>query len=224
MDEQAWLKSGGARRMIRHLREEHSAARTKVGRRKLLLFEVACFREVWEVLPEPIRGVVERLERLAEGEPAAGLREEVDELFRRHAEPGWGFVSCCLLALRRATSGESIGVSAWRVSTNLASAQSVVAPPFLQTHPQLVQSREAVARRHAALLREIFGNPFRPMPGRKFPAEVRGLAQACYEDPTHYRLLADALADLGEDAAAEHCRQPRHVRGCHVVDWILGKG
>jgi hypothetical protein len=110
------------------------------------------------------------------------------------------------------------------VSTNLASAQSVVAPPFLQTHPHLVQSREAVARRHAGLLREIFGDPFRPMPQRKFPAEVRGLAQSCYEDPTHYRLLSDALADLGEDAAAEHCRQPRHVRGCHVVDWILGKG
>ena len=50
-----------------------------------------------------------------------------------------------------------------------------------------------------------------------------GLAQACYDDQSHYPLMADALADLGEEAAAAHCRQPRHVKGCHVVDWILGR-
>ena len=80
-------------------------------------------------------------------------------------------------------------------------------------------ARGLLRRRHADLLREIFGNPFRPPAKRKFPAEVRGLAQACYDDP----VLADALDDLGEDEAAAHCRRPGHVRGCHVVDWVLGR-
>ena len=77
--------------------------------------------------------------------------------------------------------------------------------------------------RRAELAREIFGNPFRPLPKRKFPAEVVGLAQACYDDHAHYPLLADALDDLSEADAAAHCRQPGHVRGCHVVDWVLGR-
>jgi hypothetical protein len=76
----------------------------------------------------------------------------------------------------------------------------------------------------ANLLREIFGNPFRPPAKRSFPSEVRGLAQACDDDHAHYPLLADALDDAGEVEAAAHCRQTSHVKGCHVVDWILGKG
>ena len=40
-------------------------------------------------------------------------------------------------------------------------------------------------RRAAELAREIFGNPFRPLPKRKFPAEVRGLAEACFDDDSH---------------------------------------
>jgi hypothetical protein len=87
-----------------------------------------------------------------------------------------------------------------------------------------VQSRKTTQRRHAELLREIFGNPFRPPAKRRFTAELRGLALACYDDQSHYPLLADALADVGEDEAAAHCRLPAHVRGCHVVDWILGLG
>jgi hypothetical protein len=49
------------------------------------------------------------------------------------------------------------------------------------------------------------------------------LARACHEgDHGLYPLLADALAELGEEQAARHCREPSHLRGCHVVDWVLG--
>ena len=78
-------------------------------------------------------------------------------------------------------------------------------------------------RRVCELTREVFGNPFRPPPPRRFPPEVRGLAEACFDDATNYPLLADALADLGEEAAADHCRTAGHVRGCHVVDWVAGR-
>jgi hypothetical protein len=57
---------------------------------------------------------------------------------------------------------------------------------------------------------------------------VRQLAQAIYDDRAFDRLpiLADALEDAGCDNAdiLNHCRQPgEHVRGCWVVDLLLGK-
>jgi hypothetical protein len=78
-----------------------------------------------------------------------------------------------------------------------------------------------------ALFRDILGNPFRPLAARRFPAHVEGLAQACCDAfpavGAEYAILADALDEMGETEAATHCRQPLHARGCHVLDWILGK-
>jgi hypothetical protein len=82
----------------------------------------------------------------------------------------------------------------------------------------------------AALLREIFGNPFHPVTIDRawLTANVAGLAQSIYDDRAFDRLpiLADALEDAGCDNAdiLNHCRQPgEHVRGCWVVDLVLGK-
>jgi hypothetical protein len=40
-------------------------------------------------------------------------------------------------------------------------------------------------------------------------------------------ILADALQDAAceDEAILSHCRDPhqQHVRGCWVVDWLLGK-
>ena len=57
---------------------------------------------------------------------------------------------------------------------------------------------------------------------------VLGLAQAIYDERAFDRLpiLADALEDAGctDAAILEHCRGPGpHVRGCWVVDLLLGK-
>jgi hypothetical protein len=74
----------------------------------------------------------------------------------------------------------------------------------------------------------VIGNPFRPVtPAWQSDAVVR-LAQAIYDERAFERLpiLADALAEAGCDHAAilEHCRGPGpHVRGCWVVDLLLGK-
>jgi hypothetical protein len=80
------------------------------------------------------------------------------------------------------------------------------------------------------LLREIFGNPFRPVVAdpRWLTSTVRGLASAIYAERAFDRLpiLADALEDAGCDHAdvLAHCRgDGPHVRGCWVVDLILGK-
>jgi hypothetical protein len=77
-----------------------------------------------------------------------------------------------------------------------------------------------------AAIREVFGNPFQPLAPRSFPAHVEALAQSCYDAfpavSGDYAVLADALEELGEEWAAQHCREARHYRGCHVLDWLHG--
>ncbi len=91
----------------------------------------------------------------------------------------------------------------------------------------------AVAACQADLLRECFGNPFRPMTVRPGwlawnGGIVRRLAQAIYQDGTFDRLpvLADALEEAGcsDTDILAHCRRgEHHVRGCWVVDQLLGQ-
>ena len=93
----------------------------------------------------------------------------------------------------------------------------------------LSSEREA----QAALVRDIFGNPFRPttVPPTLLAwndGTVPKIAQGIYEERAFDRLpiLHDALLDAGcddEDILA-HCRSDGpHVRGCWVIDLILGK-
>jgi len=78
---------------------------------------------------------------------------------------------------------------------------------------------------------DIFGNPFRPIafdPAWGTEATV-GLARGIYDDCAFERMpiLADALEEAGCEHAdiLAHCREPGvHVRGCWVVDLVLGMG
>ena len=91
-----------------------------------------------------------------------------------------------------------------------------------------------LGRRHyAALLQDLFGNPFRPPTVEPSwlhwnDGTAVKLAQAIYEERAFGRLpvLADALEDAGCDNAdiLNHLRGPGpHVRGCWAVDLLLGK-
>ena len=79
-------------------------------------------------------------------------------------------------------------------------------------------------------VRDIFGNPFRPVafdPNWR-TSTVVSIAQGLYEsrDFSPMTILADALQDAGCDHAdiLDHCRGTGpHVRGCWVVDLVLGK-
>ncbi len=91
-----------------------------------------------------------------------------------------------------------------------------------------IHSAEEAAQ--SALLRCVFGNPFRPVTfdlrWRTF--DVVGLARAIYDEKEFERLpiLADALMDAGceDEQIISHCRgDGPHVRGCWVVDLALGK-
>ncbi len=110
----------------------------------------------------------------------------------------------------------------------------------MSSHPPDVQQEiyqdgraamEQESQHHAHLLRDVFGNPFRPVafdPGWRTDTVV-SLAKHLYEsrDYSAMPILADALQDAGceDEAVLAHCRDPQqvHVRGCWVVDLVLGK-
>ncbi|MBM3983006.1 MAG: hypothetical protein FJ304_22585 [Planctomycetes bacterium] len=80
-------------------------------------------------------------------------------------------------------------------------------------------------------MRDIFGNPFRPVafaPSWR-TSDAIALARTMYESREFGAMpvLADALQDAGcdSDDVLSHCREPQplHVRGCWVVDLVLGK-
>jgi hypothetical protein len=80
------------------------------------------------------------------------------------------------------------------------------------------------------LLHDIIGNPFcsAAVDPRWHTSSVLGLARAMYDsrDFVAMPILADALEEAGCDNAdvLTHCRgSGPHVRGCWVVDLILGK-
>jgi hypothetical protein len=88
----------------------------------------------------------------------------------------------------------------------------------------------AIHQALADLVRESFGNPFCSLyldPSWLTP-KVLHLAQAIYNERTFERLptLAEALEEAGcfDLDKLSHCRGPGpHVRGCWLVDLILGK-
>jgi hypothetical protein len=81
-----------------------------------------------------------------------------------------------------------------------------------------------------ALLRDIVGNPFRPVTFDPswLTSTVLSLGKGIYEEKAFDRMpiLADALQDAGceNENILNHCRyESVHVRGCWLVDLILGK-
>ncbi len=89
---------------------------------------------------------------------------------------------------------------------------------------------EEVEPKQAALVREIIGNPFRPVAidPSWLSSTAFALAQGIYDDKAFDRLpiLADALQDAGCENAdlLNHLRsEGPHVKGCWVLDLILGK-
>jgi hypothetical protein len=218
MDEAAWLACGDPDEMFGRLH-----ATGAVSDRKVRLFACACVRRVWPLLTDPRSwNAVEMAELYADGlvwKTALAAARSAAAAF--HDESGVGApVHRMAAAAARALT--------WETATYTCEAAGAAAQAVARAHPGNEAERRAEERRQqAALVRDVFGNPFRPLPARPFPAAVLGLAETVYAAfpavSDLFPILADALDDLGEDRAAAHCREGLHVKGCHVVDWVLGK-
>ncbi len=183
---------------------------TELGERPARLFAIACCRRIWHRLSdERSRQAIEVAERYAEG------RATADDL--RDAEAG---ASAAATLLRLSDPEAGAGAEACHDASSPQVNAGAAAERAAHAH---YRALAAERRRQAQLLRDVAGNPFRPLQPRSFPPHVCALARACAEGARDlYPLLADALEDLGEVEAAAHCREPHHVKGCHVVDWALG--
>ena len=173
------------------------------------------------------------------------------------ADPGDGrWWEAAFLGLERATTGlvwdEGVGdfKGVWTPAVAEVAAVQIVTT---EAHDFDYNGRsEAEARRAAAkashggmeiaaawsaqqrgqcdFLRDIFGNPCRPVTFNCGlpPCSVSSLAQTIYDEQAFNRMpeLADALEVAGSTDAyiLAHLRgSGPHVRGCWVVDLILGK-
>jgi hypothetical protein len=202
--------------------------RGKVSDRKLRLFACACCRRVRHLLNmesgQTLAEISERYaDRLAtEGELEAALAKADDdfETVDHRTQSGEDAASATLLAAVRGVTYASD--AAWYSTKAVGYTAS--------SHGGKCIAEAAERHGQADLLRGIFGNPFRLVsldPAWQTPT-VLALAQSIYDQRAFERLpeLADALEKAGCTNAylLAHCRQPGpHVRGCWVVDLILGK-
>ena len=216
MTEEEWLAATDPSSMLIELS-------SKVRKRKMRLFAVGCCRRAWKWmdLHSPIRACVEFAESYSDGIGAKKrLKKLIDaneRAFARYGDtPGEDLRVAFAASAARCTCQQetnNIGISVCHsVSWVFGRGNSADYPA------------------QAALLRDIFPNPFRPVvadPAWLTPT-VQSIAGAIYADRAFDRLpiLADALEAAGcTDAdVLLHCRQPgEHVRGCWVVDLVLGK-
>lgn len=101
---------------------------------------------------------------------------------------------------------------------------------FLIDHTlEAARELSVVSAKLTDILRDVCGNPFRPVAVNPSwqTLGLQALAQAIYDADAFDRLpeLDAALEEAGcdEPAILEHCRLPgSHVRGCWVLDLVLG--
>ena len=186
--------------------------------RKKRLFACGCFRLLWPSIRCPlVRRAVETAEDYADRRASAG---ELDQ--QRYPTGG---VAINSLDHRLQIAIQSLMISnlnpaflAWQVRAS--------DDPFRYGPNRYSEG----CPEQTELLREILGNPFQRVkcdPSWR-TSTATALARQMYDsrDFSAMPILADALQDAGcdNDDILDHCRGiGPHVRGCWVVDLVLGK-
>ena len=222
MNESDWLACIDPTPMLRFLQERG------ISERKSRLLSCACCRDIWVLLPDPrSRSAIEVAERFAD-----------DEATRREL---W-------TAKRDAVSATGIAANAayWAASAKpsgpLSNAFDAASDAYARAMVGEARHDAAVLwdvaqvqsqRIQVALIREVIGNPFRDYPLDPLWLAWEGgtvvqFARGIYEDRAFDRMpiLGDALEEAGctHEAVLEHCRSgDEHLRGCWVLDSVLGK-
>jgi hypothetical protein len=226
MTEAEWLEATGTIAMLAFLKR-------KASERKLRLFQVACCRRIWHLVPDTRwRDAVQVAEQYADGEVSDKRRKAVLAMIPRPMGRDGQMERMAVFAAdvanrRMHKNRVALGCAAVigfaaRVTMGIVDT----GPCRLDSLPEYQHERAV----EASLLRDIFGNPFRSVafdPAWRTDTAL-SLARQMYaaRDFSATPILADALQDAGcnEDAVLSHCRSDDvHVRGCWVVDLVLGK-
>jgi len=210
MTETDWLTRNDLRPML-------GSVRRKANSRKYRLFACACCRRVWHLIPDDrSRRAVEVAEAFADGQ--VGKKELAAA---RASSPARGEMRAADAAAKAAAhaaaaaAGQAAGYAAFSALEAAVAAGA---------------ARATVELEHAALWRDIIGNPFRPLVLdlswlRWNDGCIVRLAHAIYEERRFEQIaiLADAFLDAGcdDDQVLAHLHGPDpHVRGCWLIDAI----
>jgi hypothetical protein len=218
MTESEWLAATDPAPMFLEI-----APQTSV--RKLRLFACGCCRDLWDLLSGDDRTFVEMAEGYADG---AFSTDEIQAASGHQAtDSPRSLLGHYGSSLAPSVVGELTSFDAWGSTRRVrALVVEIVRATGLTT-------RDAEWRRQSDLLRCVFGNPFDPVGADPScltwnDGIIPKLARSVYDDRSFHRLplLADALEDAGcaDRSVLAHCRGPGpHVRGCWVIDLLLGK-
>jgi hypothetical protein len=227
--------------------------RCKASERKLRLFAVECCRRASHLI-FPDREVIEVLEVIERYVDGSASEDEVtaigfnvmsleeggwSQTFVAAVPRGWKFVGCILNGTITTIARMADDIAdVIRESANDRHAvlhaplgEEIQTARAAWTSAMSAWSHERAAQ--SSLLRDIFGNPFRPV--SLDPAWrtwhyglLVSMARQMYDsrDFSDMAVLADAIEEAGctnQDILA-HCRSGgEHVRGCWVIDALLGK-
>jgi hypothetical protein len=238
--EEGWLKAQNPGLMLKYVRRMSSA-------RRLRLASVACCRAAWPFLPKYDNGflvepndaechaVLDLAERFADGDAKYGelmaarralAGPDVPRGGPQHPKVGavWFTSGKDITTGCTEAAARLLGVS-WGGGGELEMPASHVRSGFGE-----LGDWPAACLGMVAVIRDIFGNPFQFVEFEKSwrSDTVRALARDMYlgGDFAAMPILTDALQDAGCHCVdiLNHCHgTERHVRGCWVVDLVLGK-
>jgi hypothetical protein len=237
LTEAEWFNGDDSEKLFSFLVTRARSRRCRLPHRQFRLFACACCRRVWQLLTdERSRAAVEVSERFADG---LAKRSELGRACRAagaaSAALGKGRPEAYLAArLSMWAAADSIQDVAGGTAADAEDLAALLAGTA--TAAAREAARRSESRRQCDLFRDLFGNPFRPLPAPDaawLTPTVLGVAVAACEDRVsppgtldsdRLRVLADALEEAGctETAVLSHCRQQAvHVKGCWVIDHLL---
>jgi hypothetical protein len=212
MTAEEWLECNDWQLMLQFLPR-------KGNDRKIRLFAAACCRAVWPLLVESrSREAVEMSERYADGLVA---ESEMDRAAHQAYEGSEHLETFCVKG-----PGLKQAEARWAAAEM---AHGAAEGGWYYVYE--VAYGASRAAHVPSLIREIFGNPLRPVAVdpdwlRWNDGAIQKMASTIYDDRAFDRLpiLADALEDAGCSVGQilNHCRSPApHVRGCWLLDLLL---
>ncbi len=220
MTEAEWLACTDSRPLLKEVSR-------KISDRKMRLLICACCRRVWDLLTDNrSREAVEVAEQYADGSAnradlIAG-RRKADAAYqwarKQHGPAAFRLFCAAHLALQATSTAEKVRFDPRE-------------DEFLRGAKERKEKTERKAR--CDLIRDIMGNLFRPVTADLSwltwkDGTVVNVAQAIYDERrfSDMPILADALEEAGCNNAdiLNHCRyQGEHIRGCWLIDLLLGK-
>jgi hypothetical protein len=225
MTVQEWLECTDPQKMLHDLASLNpqgnrlSRMRSPIPDRKFRLVAVACGRLIEQHIPREVGlAAINVAERFADGKATAADLKAA----KRATWAAWQ-------AFRGQPTSTALWTAAWVADWKVVNAASQAVSGV-----EVLEGRsDGLRTRLCTIIRDIFGNPFRPVAIN--PAwlawndgTVQKMAQAIYEERAFDRMpiLADALEEAGctDEQILMHLRGGgEHYCGCWVIDLLLGK-